>query len=306
MNASNTLLVRTAEPRTRSGLRTSALAPTFGVQIHGVQLASLSEREFAELHALWRANGAVLVRGQDAMSDAQFEAFSARFGELDPPPNQGVGRKHVPGFPNLYVVSNEKDAAGEPLGALGYGEAVWHTDMSYLPVPPIASMLLARKLPAFGGNTSVASMCAAYENLPRGLKERARNIWIKHDGTRDSGGNLRKGMVDDDDPVTSPGHPHPAVIRDPGTGMPALFLGRRPRAVVVGLPLAESETLLDELWRWAIQPANVYEHPWRVGDVLIWSNYSTMHRRDEFDGKTIRRMHRSQIKGTSAPAAYFQ
>jgi taurine dioxygenase len=285
-------------------MRTSALTPAFGIEVHDVRLAELSDREFAELHRHWRANGIMLVRGQESMTDAQFEAFSARFGELDPPPNQGVGRKSVPGFPSLYVVSNEVDAAGEPLGALGYGEAVWHTDMSYLPVPPIASMLLARKLPRWGGNTWAASMCAAYEGLPPALKERARNVSIKHDGTRDSGGNLRKGVKDDANPLTSPGHPHPAVIRDPGTGKPALFLGRRPRAYVVGLPLEDSEALLDELWRWAIQPANVYEHRWRVGDLLIWSNYSTMHRRDEFDSGSVRRMHRSQIKGTSAPVAY--
>jgi taurine dioxygenase len=287
-------------------MRTSPLTPSFGVEVNDIRLARLSDREFEELHGHWRANGAMLVRGQELMTDAEFEAFSARFGELDPPPNQGVGRKNVPGFPNLYVVSNEVDAAGEPLGALGYGEAVWHTDMSYLPVPPIASMLLARRLPDWGGNTWVSSMCAAYENLPPALKERAHKLWIKHDGTRDSGGNLRKGVKDDDNPVTAAGHPHPAVIRDPGTGKPALFLGRRPRAYVVGLPLEESEALLDELWRWAIKPANVYEHRWRVGDLLIWSNYCTMHRRDEFDKNSVRRMHRSQIKGTSAPAAYAQ
>ena len=286
-------------------MQTSPLTPAFGIEVHGIRLAALSDTEFRELYAHWRASGAMLVRGQESMSDAEFEAFSMRFGELDPPPNQGVGRKHVPGFPNLYVVSNEVDRSGEPLGALGYGEAVWHTDMSYLPVPPIASMLLARKLPDWGGNTWAASMCAAYENLPEALKERAKTLWIKHDGTRDSGGNLRKGVADDDNPVTARGHPHPAVIRDPGTGKPALFLGRRPRAYVMGLPLAESEALLDELWRWAIRPSNVYEHRWRVGDVLIWSNYSTMHRRDEFDKASVRRMHRSQIKGTSVPAAYF-
>jgi len=281
------------------------LKPSFGAAVEGVSLASLDERGFAEIHGLWKAHGAMLVRGQQAMSDAQFEAFSKRFGELDPPPNQGVGRKNVPGFPDLYVVSNELDAGGEPLGALGYSEAVWHTDMSYLPVPPIASMLLARKLPAWGGNTWAASMCAAYENLPAKLKERIKTLKIKHDGTRDSGGNLRKGVQDDPNPVTSKGYPHPAVIRDPGTGKPALFLGRRPRAYVMGLPLEESEALLDELWKHAFKPANTYEHHWQVGDVLIWSNYSTMHKRDEFDKNTIRRMHRSQIKGTAAPAAYF-
>jgi len=281
------------------------LKDNFGVVVEAVELASLDEREFAELHRLWKAHGAMLVRGQQAMTDAQFEAFSRRFGELDPPPNQGVGRKNVPGFPDLYVVSNEVGADGEPLGALGYGEAVWHTDMSYLPVPPVASMLLARKLPAWGGNTSVAGMCAAYESLPAALKERIRTLRIKHDGTRDSGGNLRKGIEDDPNPMTSPGHAHPAVIREPGTGKPALFLGRRPRAYVVGLPLEKSEKLLDELWKHALRPEHIYEHRWQVGDLLIWSNYSTMHKRGEFDKNTIRRMHRSQIKSTAAPVAYF-
>ena len=216
-------------------MKTRGITPAFGVEVLGVKLPALSDAGFAELHALWKANGAMLVRGQQAMTDAQFEAFSKRFGELDPPPNQGVGRKNVPGFPDLYVVSNELDQSGEPVGALGYSEAVWHTDMSYLPVPPIASMLWSIRLPAWGGNTWVAGMCAAYENLPAALKERAKKLWIKHDGTRDSGGNLRKGVEDDPNPRTAKGHPHPAVIRDPGTGKPALFLGRRPRAYVMGL-----------------------------------------------------------------------
>jgi len=287
-------------------MRSRGITDTFGVEVQEVRLPELSDAQFSELYALWKMHGVMLVRGQQSMTDAQFEAFSRRFGELDPPPNQGVGRKNVPGFPNLYVVSNEVDRSGDPLGALGYSEAVWHTDMSYLPVPPIASMLWAIKLPAWGGNTSAAGMCAAYENLPPALKEKAKRLWIKHDGTRDSGGNPRKGVADDPNPKTAKGHPHPAVIRDPGTGKPALFLGRRPRAYVMGLELAESEALLDELWKHAVQPANIYEHRWQVGDVLIWSNYSAMHRRDEFDKNTIRRMHRSQIKGTSAPAPYFQ
>jgi taurine dioxygenase len=288
-----------------SAMRIRKLKDALGAEVSGVALPALDDASFAELHQVWKAHGALLVRGQQAMTDAEFEAFSKRFGELDPPPNQGVGRKNVPGFPNLYVVSNETDPAGEPVGALGYSEAVWHTDMSYLPVPPIASMLWALKLPAWGGNTCVVGMCAAYENLPAQLKERVKTLQIKHDGTRDSGGNLRKGVEADDNPMTCKGQPHPAVIRDPGTGKPALFLGRRPRAYVVGLPLKESEALLDDLWKHAVQPSNVYEHAWQPGDVLIWSNYATMHRRDEFDKKTIRRMHRSQIKGMSAPVAYF-
>src|SRR6195256_4488905 len=105
-------------------MKTRGITSTFGVEVLGVDLASLSDAAFADLFALWKANGVMLVRGQQAMTDAQFEVFSKRFGELDPPPNQGVGRKNVPGFPNLYVESNEVDKSGDPLGALGYSEAV--------------------------------------------------------------------------------------------------------------------------------------------------------------------------------------
>src|SRR5258706_15120118 len=112
---------------------------SFGIEALGVRLPELSDAQFAELHGQWKANGVILVRAQEAITDAQFEASSKRFGELDPPPNQGVGRKNVPGFPNLSVVPNEVARSGEPMGALGYSGGVWHTDMSSLPLPPIAS-----------------------------------------------------------------------------------------------------------------------------------------------------------------------
>ena len=82
-------------------MKARPITPTFGVRVEGVRLADLTDAQFAELHELWRAHGAMMVSGQESMTDAQFEAFSKRFGELDPPPNQGVGRKNVPGFPNL-------------------------------------------------------------------------------------------------------------------------------------------------------------------------------------------------------------
>ena len=123
----------------------------------------------------------------------------------DPPPNQGAGRKSVPGHPNLYVVSNRKNAEGEPIGALGDGEASWHTDMSYQERPPFASMLWSIELPSTGGDTWFASMPAALRSLPAELAARVRRMSIKHDGTYDSGGNLRKGMVANDDPSKSVG-----------------------------------------------------------------------------------------------------
>jgi taurine dioxygenase len=276
-------------------LTITPLSPRFGAQIEGVDLGVLDDATFDALYAAWLKHHVLVLRNQ-TISDTQFEAFSARLGTLDPPPNQGAGRKSPPGFPNLYVISNKKDGTGEPIGALGDGEASWHTDMSYLQDPPAASMLISRILPAWGGDTWFCSMPGALASLPPALRARIAQISIKHDGTYDSGGNIRKGMAHNDDPSTSAGALHPAIIAHPESGVQSLYLGRRRNAYVAGLPLAASEALLDELWTYAALPENLYRHQWRVGDVVLWDNRTTMHRRDAFDPTTERTMHRSQIK----------
>jgi len=117
---------------------------------------------------------------------------------------------------------------------------------------------------------------------------------------------LRKGVTPSDDPHTAPGAWHPAVLRHPVTGAPSLFLGRRRNSYVEGLAPAESEALLDALWQHIDRPDLRYEHRWRVGDLLLWDNRSTMHRRDPFDNATRRVMHRTQIKGKAEPRAYVE
>jgi hypothetical protein len=175
----------------------------------------------------------LVFRGQK-LSDDHLLAFSKHFGTLDPPPNQGAGRKSPPGYPDIYVVSNVLDDYGEPIGALGDGEAAWHTDMSYIAWPPDASMLYSLEIPPSGGDTSFCSMRVALKKLPRALLERVRHLDIKHDGTYDSGGNLRKGIAASNDPRSSPGTPHPIVIAHPESGEQALYLGRRRNAYIVG------------------------------------------------------------------------
>src|SRR5262249_56929215 len=132
-------------------------------------------------------------------------ACSGRCGELDSPPNQERGRQTPPGYPDIYVVSNVLDEKGDPIGALGAGEAVWHTDMSYADVPPDASMLYALEIPPSGGNTSFLSMQAAWAALPEALKARLKGRRIKHDGTYNSGGFARKSAKPSDDPHQAPG-----------------------------------------------------------------------------------------------------
>jgi taurine dioxygenase len=279
------------------------LTPAVGAEILGVDLAALSTAEFEQIAQTWHQRSALLFREQ-RISDGDLLDFSRRFGELDPPPNQEHGRLSPPGYPDIYVVSNVLDDSGRPIGALGAGEAVWHTDMSYLELPPDASMLYALEIPPEGGDTWICGMQAAWASLPETMQERVRGRRIKHDGTYNSGGYLRQGVEPTDDPHRAPGAWHPAVCRHPETGAASLYLGRRRNSYVEGLAPAESEALLDALWAHIDSPDLRYVHKWRVGDLLLWDNRSTMHRRDPFDQSARRVMHRTQIKGGRRPQPY--
>jgi taurine dioxygenase len=270
-----------------------------GAEVRSVDLTSLDNRQFSALKRAWHQHQVLLIRGQH-LRDQDLIAFSRRFGDLDWAPVQETGRRFVEGLPEIYIVSNVK-VNGEPIGSLGAGEAVWHTDMSYLDVPPMASMLYALEVPPVGGNTSFCSMYAVYDALPAELKQRIATLKIKHDGTYNSGGYLRQGVTATDDPRTSPGAVHPLVCTHPDTRRQMLYLGRRRNAYLLGLELSESEALLNELWQYAERPEFSWEHVWQVGDLVMWDNRCTMHRRDPFDDSARRVMHRTQIKGSARP-----
>jgi len=279
------------------------LTPVVGAEIVGIDLATVDEDGFAAIRTAFDHHAGLLFRGQD-LAPEQLVAFSRRFGELDHAPVMENGRTAVPGLPEVYLVSNIKGSDGKEIGSLGAGEAVWHTDMSYLPAPPDISMLHAIEVPPAGGDTWLCGMNAAYNALPDALKRRIAGLRIKHDGTYNSGGYVRQGVTPTDDPRESPGTYHPVVIAHPNTGQPLLYLGRRRMAHIEGLDLEASEALLDEFWSYATREENAYRHRWRVGDVLMWDNRATMHRRDPFDASARRLMRRTQVKGATQPAAF--
>jgi taurine dioxygenase len=272
-----------------------------GAEIRGVDLKSITDSEFAAIYRAWLDHSVILVRGQQ-LTDDDLIAFSRRFGALEWAPIQETGRRFVEGHPEIYVVSNVIEN-GVPIGSLGAGEATWHTDMSYLEDPPKASMLYSLEVPSEGGNTYFTSMYRAYESLPEALKQRITGLTIKHDGTYNSGGYVRQGLAATDDPVASPGTYHPLVCTHPETHRRMLYLGRRRNAYIGGLPLAESNELLDELWSYATQEDFAWHNVWRPCDLVLWDNRCTMHRRDPFEADSRRIMHRTQIKGESRPTA---
>jgi taurine dioxygenase len=279
------------------GVRPTGAA--LGAEVQGVDLRALDAGAFAAIHQAWLEHQVLLFRDQ-ALTDDDLVAFSRRFGELDEAPIQETGRRFVEGHPEIYVVSNVQQD-GVAIGSLGAGEAVWHTDMSYLPSPPKASVLYALEVPPSGGDTSFCSMYAAWDALPDPLKQRVDGLRVKHDGTYNSGGYTRQGVTPTDDPRTSPGTLHPMVCVHPETRRRGLYLGRRRNAYIDGLPLDESGALLDEIWASVAGDSLTWRHRWRVGDVVLWDNRCTMHRRDAFDPASRRVMHRTQIRGDRAP-----
>jgi taurine dioxygenase len=287
------------EHRERRGVTVIPTRKALGAEIHNADLRTIDHDDFASIYQAWLDHLVLLFRGQK-LTDEDFVAFSKKFGDLDWAPVQESGRRFVDGHPEIYVVSNVIEN-GVPIGSLGAGEATWHTDMSYLVNPPKASMLYALEIPSSGGDTYFNNMYRAYESLPDKLKRRIEGMALKHDGTYNSGGYVRQGMAAADDPVTSPGAYHPLVCTHPETKRRVLYLGRRRNAYIAGLSLADSESLLDELWSHATGEELAWRHEWRVGDFVLWDNRCTMHRRDPFDANSRRTMHRTQIKGETCP-----
>jgi taurine dioxygenase len=273
------------------------LDAVLGAEVSGIDLSKpVARADVDAIEDVWRERLVVVFHGQ-ALSDPQLIAFSRNFGDLDPPGPNPYGEPFNKQHPELNVISNVVEN-GKPIGNLGDGEAVWHADMTYVEVPPKAAMLHSLEIPPTGGNTHFANMFAAYDILPAELKTAAAGKIAVHDASTNSAGMLRKGYRQVTDVREMVGVHHPLVRTEPATGRKALFLGRRPNAYVLGLDVPESEALLDALWAHATQPQFAMCHVWQVGDLLMWNNLSVLHRRDPFDPKSRRIMHRSQIKGS--------
>src|SRR5262249_18716073 len=153
--------------------------------------------------------------------------------------------------PEVTVVSNIMEG-GKPVGILGDGEVVWHSDFSFKECPTAARMLVAMEVPAREqGGTFFVNLYAAYDALPDAARRRYSGRTIKQGNIVDTAMKLRPGASLSDDIRHTPGPSHPIISTHPETGFNSLFLGRRHAAYVNGCTLEESEALLDELWEYA-------------------------------------------------------
>lgn len=269
---------------------------SFGADVTDIDLGAVGDEDFAALHAAWLRYAVLRLRDQHVDDDI-LQSFSGRFGPLEYAPFGRMRKSDVDRLPNPYITTISNIVRnGQPIGGLGNGEAAWHTDMSYIERPPTASLLYAVEVPETGGDTHFCSMVGALKALPPELEGRLRGLKAKHDAAHDSVGKLRRGHHDVDDPRDAPGASHPMVLRHPETGVDALYLGRRQDAYVEGLPLPESEALLDEVWTHVALPGDVWTQQWRERDLVIWDNRTVMHRRAAFPSTARRLMRRTQVR----------
>jgi taurine dioxygenase len=290
----------------RQSVKVRPTGAALAADIEGVDLSEpLDPETLAAIKEAWAENLVLRFRGQ-TLSDDDLMRFSRHFGDLDWAPI-AAARVKVPGEDRyvevapegrqyVMVISNVVED-GQPIGQLGAYEAIWHTDMSYVDEPPSASALYSLEVPPSGGDTGFCNMYLACDTLPAGLRQQVEGRLCRHDASRNSAGELRRGFVDASDPTQTVGAEHPIVRTHPVTGKKALFLGRRRNAYIVGLKLEESEALLDALWAHCTKPEFAWYQQWRAGDLILWDNRCVMHRRDAFDPATRRVMHRTQIKG---------
>jgi taurine dioxygenase len=265
--------------------------------IDDFDFANYTAEDIASVRRIWLQHGVIRFRRAN-ISDAQQVEFSGHFGEFVIHPKQLQEGGH-PTHPEILVISNAmKD--GKPSGAMGNSEATWHTDTWFYERPPAGAILRAVQVPESGGDTYFLSTYDAYDTLPEHLKNAVNGRQIFFQNVYDKTGKLRlgKSVPTSSDFREWQAIVHPLVRTHGETGRKALYLGGTAEgAWIVGMPLDESNELIAELWAHTTSTDRVFVQSWEAGDIMMWDNRCTMHRRDSFDADSIRIMHRTTTAG---------
>jgi taurine dioxygenase len=275
-------------PATRS-LEVQKIAGALGAEISGVDLArDLDDATVAEIRRVWLDNCVVFFRNQD-LPPARFLALAQRFGE----PIEYPFLKGLDGFPEIITVAKLEHEK------INFG-GVWHSDTSYLDIPPMATMLIAREVPPVGGDTLFANQYLAYETLSDGMKRLldgliALNASAKADVTRTREDRLKDGK----NPQARKDYvaEHPVVRTHPETGRKALYVNVAHTVRFKDMSEEESAPILDFLFRHQIRPEFTCRFHWEPGSIAFWDNRCAQHNPvNDYHGYR-RLMHRITLKG---------
>lgn len=270
-------------------MRARRIAGALGAEIAGVDLARpLAPDEVAELRWLLLEHQVIFFRDQP-LAPAEFMRFAEYFGE----PVEYPMVKGIDGWPKIIEVKkleHERVAFG----------GVWHSDTAYLARPPMATLLIARELPPFGGDTLFASMYAAYDALSDGMKRmlaglRAVNSSKKADASRTREDRIRSaGTGEAEREFVAE---HPVVRTHPETGRKALYVSRGHTVRFSGMTEEESAPLLEYLFEHQVRPEFTCRFAWQPGSIAFWDNRCTLHNPvNDYHGYR-RVMHRITLAG---------
>ena len=261
-----------------------------GVEISGLDVRNITPADSKFIFDAWMKHHVVLVRGP-VIDDAELVAFGKCFGDIE----EARFKSPLTSRPDIMVISNIRED-GKVLGSLPDGEMAFHFDRIHQQKPCRGAALHAIEIPQEGGDTCFANMVTAYETLPDATKRRLEGLTALNAFTYGS------TQPDQKQDVTAGPHAnHPVVRTIPQTGKKALYVSRLMTDRINGLSPSESRALIDELCDHIEQKKFIYQHKWKIGDIIVWDNRCTSHARTDFSDKERRLMKRVTISDDVVP-----
>ncbi len=269
-------------------IKMTRLSGAIGAEIHGIDLARATDADIAEIRRIWLDNNVVFFRGQN-LPPAEFLALARRFGQ----PIEYPFVKGIEGFSEIIPVLKL------PHETVNFG-GIWHTDTSYLETPPMATMLVAREVPAYGGDTVFANMYLAYETLSAGMKRLLDGLACISSSAKADVSRTREDRIKDSaraDAKQLYEATHPVVRTHPETGRKSLYVNTAHALRFDGMTEEESAPLLNYLFQHQIRPEFTCRFRWTPGALALWDNRCTLHNPiNDYHGQ-LRSMHRITLAG---------
>jgi taurine dioxygenase len=272
----------------RAAFSVEPLAGALGAEISGLDLSHpLSDETILALRRAWLEHLVVFFRDQ-RLSPAQFLAFGRRFGEVIEYPFVKGLPEHPEIIPVLKLEHERVNFGG-----------VWHSDTAYLDVPPMASMLVAREVPPYGGDTLFANMYLAYETLSEGMKAMLEGLVAVNSSAKADASRTREDRMKDSAREVKKDYvaTHPVVRRHPETGRRALYVNVAHTVRFDGMTEDESAPLLDYLFRHQTRPEFTCRFRWRPGSLAFWDNRCAQHNAINDYAGHRRLLHRITLAG---------
>jgi taurine dioxygenase len=273
----------------KTAIEVRPIAGAIGAEIFGVDLSQeVDDEALAAIRRAWLAHCVIFFRDQD-LPPARFLTFAKRFGTVIEYPFI-KGLENFPEIIPVVKLEHEKTNFG----------GIWHSDTAYLEAPPMGTMLVAREVPPYGGDTMFANMYLAYEALSDGMKRLLDGLIAINTSAKADVSRTREDRVKDSvraDAKTEYVGEHPVVRTHPETGRKALYLNSGHTLRFKDMSTAESTPILDYLFQHQVRPEFTCRFNWRVGSMAFWDNRCALHNPvNDYHGYR-RVMHRITLAG---------